>query len=215
MENRRKRLFYCFKAKDIFMSLKDTCSLAMIYMNIGDAYDDLNQLDSGLVYCKKSYDMSPKTVFEKLAGLPLEIMGDIYLKKGNYLLAKEYSKQAVHTSIEHNTVVGLGYACSNLSDIFLKQEMIDSSLYYAQKAFKVLNRANDSFYLADAAAALAKLYKLKNNNDSALKYSLLSLTLRDSINNIEKIRRLQSLVYDEQIHEQEVETAKIEYKNQL
>ncbi len=215
MENRQKQLFYFFKAKDIFMSLKDTSSLAMIYTNIGDAYLNLNQLDSGLVYSKKSYDMSPKTAFEKLAGLSLELIADIYLKKGNYSLAKEYSKLAVHTSIEHGTLLGLGYACSNLSDIFLRQGAIDSSLYYAQKAFEVSNQMNDSFFLADAAADLAKLYKSRNNNDSALQYSLLALTLRDSINNVEKIRRLQSLDYDEQIHQQEVETAKIEYKNEL
>jgi two-component system NtrC family sensor kinase len=215
MENRQKQLFYYFKAKDIFMSLKDTCSLALIYMGIGEAYYDLNQLDSGLVYSKKSYNMSPKTAFEKLAGLSLELMSDIYFKKGDYSLAKEYSKQAVHTSIEHGTLLGLGYACSNLSNIFLKQGAIDSSLYYAQKAFEVSNQMNDSFFLGDAAAALAKLYKSINNNDSALKYSLLALTIRDSINNVEKIRGLQSLDYDEQIHQQEVETAKREYKNQL
>jgi len=84
-----------------------------------------------------------------------------------------------------------------------------------KKRLKFQTKQTILFFLADAAAALAKLYKSTNNNDSALKYSLLALTLRDSINNVEKIRRLQSLDYDEQIHQQEVETAKIEYKNQL
>src|SRR6266542_4230144 len=84
-----------------------------------------------------------------------------------------------------------------------------------KKRLKFQTKQTILFFLADAAAALAKLYKSTNNNDSALKYSLLALTLRDSINNVEKIRRLQSLDYDEQIHQQEVETAKIEYKNEL
>jgi signal transduction histidine kinase len=62
---------------------------------------------------------------------------------------------------------------------------------------------------------LAQDYKLKNQNDSAIKYLESSIALNDSLFNKEKTRALQSLTFNEQLQQQEIEASKIQYQNQV
>jgi signal transduction histidine kinase len=66
-----------------------------------------------------------------------------------------------------------------------------------------------------AITILAKDYKLKKQNDSTIKYLELSAALNDSLFNKQKTRAIQDLTFNEQLRQQEVEAAKIQYKNQV
>jgi flagellar biosynthesis/type III secretory pathway M-ring protein FliF/YscJ len=56
---------------------------------------------------------------------------------------------------------------------------------------------------------------LKNKKDSVIKYLELSIALNDSLFNKEKTRTIQNLTFNEQLQQQEIEAAKIEYQNQV
>jgi C4-dicarboxylate-specific signal transduction histidine kinase len=67
----------------------------------------------------------------------------------------------------------------------------------------------------DAINILVKDYKLKNQNDSTIKYLELSIALNDSLFNKEKTRAIQNLTFNEQLQQQEVEAARTRYRNQV
>jgi flagellar biosynthesis/type III secretory pathway M-ring protein FliF/YscJ len=56
---------------------------------------------------------------------------------------------------------------------------------------------------------------LKNKKDSVIKCLELSIALNDSLFNKEKTRTIQNLTFNEQLQQQEIEAAKIEYQNQV
>ena len=67
----------------------------------------------------------------------------------------------------------------------------------------------------DAMTILAQDYKLKNQNDSAIKYLELSIALKNSLFNKEKTRAIQSLTFNEQLQQQEIEAARKSIKTRL
>jgi two-component system NtrC family sensor kinase len=216
MENRRRQLFYVSKGINILESLKDTFRLASACSDQANTYRLLGQLDSSLLYAQKVYDLLRQKVNKRELDFALATLGTIHFQKGNYSLAMDYLRQAIQPAdIKYHTPYGLGYAYLALSKFFLRQGVTDSSLYYAKKTFEIAQQTNQFFLMPDVCDALARLYRLTNNTDSAFKYFELSLALKDSSYRSEKIRQLQVQDFDEQMHQQEVEVAKSEYKSQV
>ena len=215
MENRKEQLKYYFKARDIFIAVKDSATLATIYGFIGDTYATLNMLDSGLLYAQKSYNLRLQIGQHKWLGIPLTIIGNIYFKQGNYPLALQTLRDAIQIAAADNQFAPLSRAEIIIAKIFLKEKSTDSSIFYLNEAFENAKLANENFLLLESGTLLALAYNLAHDDKSALKYFELSQILRDSINNVENARKFQSEVYDEQIYQQQLETAQAEYKNRI
>jgi two-component system NtrC family sensor kinase len=66
----------------------------------------------------------------------------------------------------------------------------------------------------DALTILARDYRLKNTNDSALKYLELRVALNDSLFNKGKSRAIQALTFSEELRQREREAARIQVRNQ-
>jgi hypothetical protein len=60
---------------------------------------------------------------------------------------------------------------------------------------------------------LSKLYKQDNKIDSAFKYQQLMIDTRDSLFSREKTNRLQTLEFNEQLRQQELESANTQEVN--
>jgi hypothetical protein len=61
--------------------------------------------------------------------------------------------------------------------------------------------------MLEAATMLASFFE-KTNNDSTLKYLKITIALKDSLFNQEKTKQVQSLTINEQLRQQEIESAK-------
>jgi signal transduction histidine kinase len=69
--------------------------------------------------------------------------------------------------------------------------------------------------LPNTSAALGRLYEKQNDTDSALKYYTLTVTLLNTMHNDANNRIIQSQDYEENLQQQEMAGAKVEYKNKL
>ena len=214
MENRHKQLYYYFKGKAIYESVGDTLSVGLINGVIAIAYSSLAKYDSALIYAQKEYDLILHSGHTKWLGGALMSIGFVHLDQGNYPLALKYLRGAHQILLEYDFPEDIP-SDIGLSTCFLKLGQFDSSIQYAQKAFEVVQKSSDYFFSSASSDILAKAYKSKNKIDSANKYFELSIALRDSSNHLKSIRQFLGQDYDEQIHRQDVETARIEYKNQF
>src|SRR6185437_1031871 len=106
------------------------------------------------------------------------LLAAIYFKKGNDSIALYLVTQAIQKGYEYVKWWNwLSYFI--LAEYFFKNSLIDTSLYYAIKAHKLVININSQDNLQKTSALLAKLYKRKNVSDSALKYYEMALALSD------------------------------------
>jgi two-component system NtrC family sensor kinase len=101
----------------------------------------------------------------------------------------------------------------SMSTLYLKKQQQDSSIYYAKNA---LWNAKDGSYskgILDASERLSKLYEGKNDKE-AFNYLKLATAAKDNLYSQDKVKQLLSISFEEKQHEQELEAARNESRNQ-
>jgi signal transduction histidine kinase len=114
-------------------------------------------------------------------------------------------------------------ASEGMARLFKKQGRVDSALNYAKQAMALLQEykltvqswgENSNTYVAEISPLLAELYKDNNQMDSAYKYLQLSVTLKDSLYNTDRVRQFQTLGFNEANRRQQLEQQSREAKQQ-
>jgi len=110
-----------------------------------------------------------------------------------------------------------------MARLFKKQGRVDSALNYAKQAMALLQDykstvqswgENSNTYVAEISPLLAELYKDNNQMDSAYKYLQLSVILKDSLYNTDRVRQFQTLGFNEANRRQQLEQQSREAKQQ-
>jgi len=182
-------------------------------LTIASIYLLTNQIDSASFYMKETADLQKQYKVE--SGIVQNCLGDIEIKKKNYKEALDYYWSGVPIAIKEENYLDLGYLYNSIAKLYYETENIDSSIYYAKEVLNISQFTSFKRGVFDAITILAKDYKLKNQNDSTIKYLELSIALNDSLFNKEKTRAIQNLTFNEQLQQQEIEAAKVRYQNQV
>ena len=181
---------------------------------IGSIYLLTNQIDSASFYIKKYYEVAKRQSKYESAYI-LYLLGNVEAKEKHYEQALNYYRVAIPIAINNKNYLDIVYTYNLIAQVYQETGNIDSSIYYAKE---ILNKWRFSFFqrgVLEAITILAQDYKLKNRNDSAIKYLELRIALNDSLFNKEKTRAIQNLTFNEELQQQEIEAAKIQYQNQV
>jgi len=193
----------------------DYAGMSQIYEELGAYYLNRHQTDTALKYLQTSLVYSGKSGWIIFEGDCLNNIGNAWMIKGNYAAAKINILRSIRESTQHNFTAPLTHSYLSLAELFIKQNKIDSSLYYAQKARALTIVTND---LSDAVTAdntLSMVFKLRNNIDSAYRYQSLALLAKDSLNNAEKAKQFQNIGFTEQLRVQQSEEEKRAVQNKI
>ena len=185
---------------------------------IAGAFYHQGLVDSALYYALKKAAI--KTGFEDGdVAFTSSLLGDIYAKKGNDSAAFTQYRITYQTAyIIYNPQLA-SKAAAGMARLFQKQGRTDSALQYARQAIDLLRNYKNSVqswgenadsYTAEITPLLAELYKANNQPDSAYKYLLLSITLKDSLYNSDKVRQFQTLTFNESSRRQQLEQQSME-----
>jgi signal transduction histidine kinase len=213
--NSEKQLDNCFEALKNAEIVGDPANLSNIYSNLGRTYGELDKLDSALIFLEKSIHYYDVSGFKKYKGSTLSYIGIVYVKKGNYALAKQYFTQAIEASRQVNNLRDLSLSLLNLGNLFSVTGDMDSSLWYTTRGLENAQLAGSREFLVPAYTSLSAIYKLRKNVDSAFFYQGLAMAAKDSINSVEKIKQFQNIGFDEQLKVQEMEKEKREIENKI
>ncbi len=104
---------------------------------------------------------------------------------------------------------------NSIAALYKKTGQLDSSIYYAKQITNTWNHTWPVGILLSANSTLAEVYKLKGITDSTLKYTELRDILKDSIFSQEKQKEFQSIIFNEQLKQQEILSAQKEYKKKV
>ena len=102
---------------------------------------------------------------------------------------------------------------SNIANIYLQERKIDSSLYYAKKAYQTAITGL-FIYRITPAQLLESIYK-GINADSALIYADIFYSAKDSAYNIRKSETAQAMAFSYQLRDQQAAAQKLLYQTNL
>ncbi|MBL0049125.1 MAG: tetratricopeptide repeat protein [Bacteroidetes bacterium] len=208
--NYREAIKYYTKAENLTQHIPDNDVLLNVLVDKGKSYEQLGILDSAYTYVQESLALyfrkfQGENVFG--GGLQSE-MGIIYSKMGKEQLSVEFFRQSIQLSSALNDYRLLARAYCEYAEHFDRFNHRDSAIYYAAKGFMIDSQYNLLVQQLSASTLLTKLYKQENKIDSAFKYQQIMIATRDSVFSREKIIRLQTLEFNEQLRQQELAAEK-------
>jgi signal transduction histidine kinase len=181
---------------------------------ISTAFYNLHQLDSALFYAKR---MSGFIEFGNQSGylaFGSQLLGNIYAAKNENDSAFFYFRQSIQNAEALYSALLVAGANIGIAKVFQQKNQLDSALTHARQALALYQNykiniqswgENTDSYIADLSPLLADLYKSNNQLDSAYKYLHLSVSLKDSLYNTDKIRQFQTLSFNELTRRQQLE----------
>ena len=199
----RQAIGYYSKAKTIIDKLDLKKEIARSFNNLGQCYLQLNQYDSARVYVQQAYEVASKINYHRQTGFALNSMGNIFSRTGQTKLALEYYRLSIHFCKLSENNLTLAWTYLGMASLFKKDGQLDSSLYYANQAFRTSWHSGGGARMP--SSFLYSFYKEKGNADSALFYLELVKTANDSIFSRERSNQLQSMIYDEKSRQQTIE----------
>ncbi|HKC37305.1 MAG TPA: ATP-binding protein [Chitinophagaceae bacterium] len=194
-----KALNYHRNVQKINEILNDTTLMSLSFLNMGEAYRGLMQLDSAESEFNKSIYYSDISGYKKYNGLTLYDIGEIYEMKNNAAEAKKYYRLSIITSIETESPDFEGMGFQALADISKKEGNIDSALYFSRQALNIYQNINDTLGLIAAYTSLASALDSSHQTDSAYQCLKKAITLKDALNKEGRIKSFQLAGFNEQL----------------
>lgn len=171
--------------------------LSCIYL--AEVYSDKNVLDSALYYGKKARHID-SLLRRNWSWISLQL-GKIHTKIKNEQQALMYYNNALHAFWVKDSID----AFNGIAELYLSGNKPDSAIRYANGALTVNISHSYLPELLASSTLLSDAYEKKGNKDSTLKYLKLSISIKDSLFNLAKIREVQSLSLEEQSRQEEIE----------
>jgi signal transduction histidine kinase len=181
---------------------------------IAKAYYKMELQDSALFYVKNMEVSEVKSLWPGYMLNKNILLGDIYSEMANNSSAFYYYRQVLHDAPQLYASFAIAQAQAGMARLFQKENRLDSALYYARRSLKFFQNSkiavqvwgeNSNSYIAEISPLIAELYRKNNRLDSAYKYLNLSVTLKDSLYNLDKIRQFQTLTFNETARRQQLE----------
>jgi two-component system, NtrC family, sensor kinase len=182
----------------------------ILYDFIASCYLVQEKYDSAMIYLDISKNMVGG--IENVGGWPLLIRGRTLEKLNNDSLALHFYRQSIKGLEGNNNNKDLAGAYNSLATLYNRNERIDSAIFYANKGLRTADEGNFNKEKADAYLILSTIYE-KINTEEAYKNLKLANAARDSLFNQKKQRRITSFRFNEELRQQEIKTAELEFRN--
>lgn len=199
-----KALFYAFKSDSIAKANKFEDILLYVKLNIGDIYEKAGRLPEAMVNTMAAYQLAVKQKNGLIGGTALNNLGNIYLKKGNYIKANQFYRQSIPFLIAAEDYNTLAECKLGLAKIFKETGDVDSAIFYSKQVYNLSVKNEIMARAVNASALLAKIYKGENRIDSAFAYQETMLKLTDSLDNKERAKAIESITIAEEVRQKEI-----------
>ncbi|MFA6086686.1 tetratricopeptide repeat protein [Mucilaginibacter sp.] len=199
----KKALFYHFKAKAIAESLQDRKLLSIVLSNIGNCYIKLNNIGSALAFEMRAYQLQQGLGDQAMLPSTLSILGDVHYKMNHEALALDYYRLSAAYAMQQNDQSNLADTYNSMALLYKNNGRKDSCLFYAKKALKAGQIAKYPVAIYNAGNLLTQMYQGRNERKE-LMYLKAAMAAKDSMFNIEKVKQVQILSFNEAARQEEI-----------
>ena len=177
-------LFYLEKAKAANKQYGSKQIDAIILNDLGEVYRLTGKYDLAIENYSNSLTVYLNNFHNSInVGISEGNLADVYVRVNNLPLAFQYAFSAYKLEKEIENQNNLSWIDGVLSRAYLKKQMPDSAIYYANEGFKFASESDALESMRDNLLALADAYAYKKNFEQAYKYHLQYITYRDSLLN--------------------------------
>ena len=216
LENHPKAISYYRQAMVIYEANHNYPQVRTQKMNIGNAFEKMNQLDSALYYEEQAYEDMARAG-NGINPIVFRNLGNIQAKLGNNRLAMEYYRKGLQAQGGSGGRV-TSIALNQIAKLYQKENQLDSSIYYARKGLEESELTSFKEGILDNSTLLSELYEAKDPI-KAFYYHKVAAAAKDSLFGPKQLQALQTIVVDEQVRQREMEAQreaqKIAYQTQL
>ncbi len=207
-EDYRPALEYYYKSDSLIRKYNIGSLEYYVALNLGDAYDKLNNNDSSFSYFLQSLHLAEELKDTGLIGSSMTGLAHVFRKKGNVERAGYFYRTAIQylTQVQDDDV--RCEASIGLATLYRQTGMIDSSGFFALDAYALAKKDGFLSRELDAAEFLAVHYKSVKELDSAFAFIDHVKVLNDSVNSKARIRELQVLSSNERFRQLELEESR-------
>ena len=179
---------------------------------IAITFEKMNMPDSALYYAKR---VSVET-FKNTTGpaIYFTLLGNIQLKLKNETPALAYYRQGIESAVAFNDLRTAAEIYIRVASVFKKNNNTDSAIHYALQGLATAERLSYKNRIMAASSLLAELYEPMNASE-ALKYHKIFSAARDSLYSTEKLQAFQTIKFNEQEKQREIEIAKTAFRNKV
>ena len=214
-ENFEKELSSIILSLQIANSIKDNTILSLVYNSLGRASLRNKQIDSAIIYFKKSLEHEAKSGYRKYQSGTLNSLGKIYMSKNMYDSAKQNYLKGLASAQAMNNVVAFGDIYFSLANFFKVTSKYDSAVFYARLGLNIIKKTGNGSSYIQAYNSFVDIYKTLGKTDSVLLYLQLANAAKDSLLSSEKIKQFQNIGFDEQLRLQDLEKENIKTKSDI
>jgi len=211
----RNALTYILKAKHEDEKISDSTGILYDLYSLSAVNLRMHQDDSAVYYGERAFDLAKRMKDKNLMAAILNNFGEIYFEKGDLTKAKRYYNESIPFAIDINDFQVLSMDLLGLAKIYKSSKHLDSAAHYGRRALVIAERYR---FLKEAyinADFLKDVFKSTGHDDSALKYLEQSLAARDSLYNLENVKKIQNLRLQEQQRQQEIQAATLDLQNKI
>ncbi|PLW98826.1 MAG: hypothetical protein C0594_17895 [Marinilabiliales bacterium] len=158
------------KSAKHYDKLKDTVLLIDSYINIGAIYRLAEMNEKAWYYMLKA-DVLNKVLQDDVMSARIYNECAILSKlKEDYSSAINYYRQSIEASRKKNWLKGIATALSNLGNVYLSLNQIDTALDYHIRSLQIERKLNHRYGMLMSISTIGEIYYTKGKLDSALYY---------------------------------------------
>ncbi len=182
---------YFSKCIPIIKSQNDSLQLASVYLNVGETFRLIGQLDSAEVYLIDALKTYEK--FDQVGDKVIAIgnLGLVHLAQNKRDQAKSEVRYAIEKSILLEDPYLISYFQSEMAEIYLKEGNFKEGKDLLKESFNVANNASLKEQIRDISLKLAVLYENERNYKEALLFQKNFKLYDDSLKNVDNVRAME------------------------
>lgn len=196
-----KAISYILKADSLIQQYRMKDLTLYVLLNKGEVFEKANRLTDALNITKQCYDTATAQQQLLIQGTALNNLGNIYFKLGKYEDAITHYKLSYPLLLAQNDLLTISEGKIGLAKSYQALNRIDSAMAFAGMAYTTASQGNFLKFSLEASQLMAGLYRNQNKIDSAFAYQEIAFALKDSIESIDKIKRLESVSLEEQLRQ--------------
>jgi two-component system NtrC family sensor kinase len=193
----------------------DTSDLTFDYYSLGNIYTRMNKIDSALTNLDLSYKFASQLSDTNMLGAILNSIGEAHFARKDIIKARTYFEASIPISKAANDNEVLISNYLGIARIYKLSNKIDSAIRSAKVAWSIANEYRFMKPYVEVGAFLTELYSDRRQYDSAFIYQQLSFATRDSLFNVEQVRKVQNMRFEEELRQRALESARVEYRTKI
>jgi tetratricopeptide (TPR) repeat protein len=182
---------------------------ATVFVKMADlakAYEQTDVLDSALLYAQESMQLQLKLAGKGTNFNSANVLGTIYSKLGQPALAMDYFNSFLKGAGNDPIYIKDKASCFyEIAKHYERNKQYDSAVIYARQAFQLNEKHAFKINILNTSNLLSQLYQLTKQTDSAFKYLNLKDEIQEDMFSKEKLSRMQTLEFNEQLRQKQME----------